>query len=75
MPIYEYECERCGRTTEALRRMDAADDPLACEHCGDSGTRRVHSVFATASRGGPESAPPMGPCGTCGDPGGSCGLD
>lgn len=33
MPIYEYECEECGRQTEALQRVD--DDPLSeCPHCG-----------------------------------------
>lgn len=33
MPIYEYQCEECGRTTEALQRIDEA--PLSeCPHCG-----------------------------------------
>lgn len=32
MPIYEYECEECGRRTEALQRVD--EDPLTeCPHC------------------------------------------
>lgn len=32
MPIYEYECEECGRRTEALQRV--AEDPLTeCPHC------------------------------------------
>ena len=33
MPLYEYQCESCGRRTEALQRM--SDPPLAaCPHCG-----------------------------------------
>lgn len=33
MPIYEYECQSCGRRTETLQRMD--DPPLTvCETCG-----------------------------------------
>lgn len=33
MPIYEYECRRCGRRIEAMQRI--ADPPLAvCEECG-----------------------------------------
>lgn len=33
MPIYEYQCQNCGRRTEQLQRLD--DPPLAaCPHCG-----------------------------------------
>lgn len=33
MPIYEYDCGKCGRRTEAIQRMDEA--PLrTCPHCG-----------------------------------------
>jgi putative FmdB family regulatory protein len=33
MPIYEYQCEQCGRRSEALQRFD--DAPLTvCEECG-----------------------------------------
>ena len=33
MPIYEYECQSCGKRTEVLQRMDEA--PLAaCPQCG-----------------------------------------
>ena len=33
MPIYEYLCESCGRTTEILQRMDEPPITL-CPHCG-----------------------------------------
>lgn len=33
MPIYEYQCQTCGKRTEVLQRMDEA--PLAaCPECG-----------------------------------------
>lgn len=33
MPLYEYECQKCGKRTEALQRFD--DPPLtACPACG-----------------------------------------
>jgi putative FmdB family regulatory protein len=33
MPLYDYACRACGRTTEILQRFD--DPPLAiCPHCG-----------------------------------------
>jgi putative FmdB family regulatory protein len=32
MPIYEYECTKCGKMTEAIQRF--SDPPLAsCSHC------------------------------------------
>lgn len=32
MPIYEYECSKCGKTTEAMQRF--SDPPLTqCEEC------------------------------------------
>ena len=32
MPIYEYECLKCGKTTEAMQKF--SDAPLAeCSHC------------------------------------------
>lgn len=74
MPLYEYICDACEKMTEALRRMDDADSPLVCEHCGHQETRRAQSVFSPASgQSGLPMAPPS-PCGRCGDPAGSCGL-
>ncbi len=32
MPIYEYECSKCGKTSEAMQRF--SDPPLTeCGHC------------------------------------------
>ncbi len=32
MPIYEYECLKCGKTSEAMQRF--SDPPLTeCSHC------------------------------------------
>lgn len=73
MPMYEYLCAGCDRTTEMLRRTSAADDPACCEHCGGA-TRRMQSVFATGRASAGDTQPPVGPCGTCGDPSGSCGM-
>lgn len=33
MPLYEYECSKCGKVIEALQKF--SDDPLTkCEECG-----------------------------------------
>lgn len=78
MPVYEYACEACGATTEVLRRMADADEPLTCEKCGSGKTRRAHSVFAAASGGRETSLPVGGPgpgtCGHCGGLPGSCAM-
>lgn len=47
MPIYDYRCRDCGRTTERLHRsFDEAEKP-ACDHCGGNQTARLISRFAT----------------------------
>jgi putative FmdB family regulatory protein len=45
MPLYDYECERCGPFT-ALRPMADYDAPLDCPDCGASAPR----VMLTAPR-------------------------
>ena len=34
MPLYDFECTRCGKLTERLVRASEADAQLACEGCG-----------------------------------------
>lgn len=42
MPIYEYECLKCGKTIEALQKF--SDAPLShCEHC-DGEVRKLLSM-------------------------------
>lgn len=40
MPIYEYECQGCGQTTEAMQKF--SDPPLTkCEKCGGALTKLI----------------------------------
>ena len=71
MPMYEYECEKCGKVTELLRSMKDADEAAKCVHCGSAKIKRMHSVFSASAGGGKESALPVG-CGRCNEPGRSC---
>ncbi len=75
MPIYEYECDKCDHVTEDLRQVAQADEPLACEACGNKKTQRRQSEFAAGtSQESGGGLPPMGGCGRCGDPNGPCGM-
>ena len=46
MPIYEYECAACGRTTSHVVLGSERLQRPECPACGSSQTRRVLSSFA-----------------------------
>ncbi len=52
MPIYEYECEKCGERFELRRGMADRDSDISCPKCGAEKPRRVFSGFATSSSSG-----------------------
>lgn len=47
MPIFEYECARCGRVSTQVILGSEKETRPACRHCGSTRTRRVMSSFAT----------------------------
>lgn len=47
MPIYEYECRRCGHQFEQLVLPKSA--PPACPACQSQGLERMLSMFAVNS--------------------------
>ena len=69
MPLYEYHCNDCQTTFEALRSMSKADTPIQCKNCQSGQTSRVLSLFAAHVKGGSSSAALSGGSGGCG---GSC---
>jgi len=52
MPIYEYECTKCGERFELRRSVADSDSEVKCPKCGAEEPRRVFSVFATGSSSG-----------------------
>jgi putative FmdB family regulatory protein len=51
MPIYEYQCDSCGKTFEAIQKF--SDDPLTgCRECGAEGVRKLLSAPAFRLKGG-----------------------
>jgi putative FmdB family regulatory protein len=47
MPIYEYECGRCGAVGSQIVIGSQRASIPACPQCGSRKTRRVMSTFAT----------------------------
>ncbi|WP_455218013.1 FmdB family zinc ribbon protein [Kaarinaea lacus] len=51
MPIYEYECQACGHTQEAIQKM--SDDPLVdCPSCNKPELKKLLSAPAFRLKGG-----------------------
>ena len=46
MPIYEYRCEKCRRTTSVLTTRVSEKVNAVCGHCGSRKMRRLMSRFA-----------------------------
>ncbi len=56
MPIYEYQCRKCRKTSNFLVRNPKKHKPPACPKCGHSKMERLLSRFAAPSRGAPGRA-------------------
>jgi putative FmdB family regulatory protein len=46
MPIYEYECDKCHRSTSVLTMRVGEKVKPVCRHCGATAMRRLMSRFA-----------------------------
>ncbi len=53
MPLYEYECGRCGVFT-AMKKISAFNQPAECDTCGEMGARIIsiphYALMGKASR-------------------------
>jgi len=75
MPLYEYNCQKCGKNFELLVNSQTE---IACEYCGSKDVSKLMSTFAAQSGSTPEMPPCAGGCcgfnkGRCGS--GMCGAD
>jgi len=63
MPIYEYQCKKCGHVSSFLEKA-SSKGAHACAKCGSKDTQKVFSTFAAKS-GGSSAAGGSCPTGTC----------
>lgn len=51
MPVYEYECDKCGSKFEVLRPISGDDREVKCPHCQAENPRWVISRVAGYASG------------------------
>jgi putative FmdB family regulatory protein len=54
MPIYEYECTKCGERFELRRSIADRDADVECPECHDEHPRRLCSMFGSVMASRPE---------------------
>jgi putative FmdB family regulatory protein len=69
MPIYEYECSKCGAKKEVLIR-NQRDVPKQCEKCGGKVTKAFSAFSVSAAGSSTPAHEPSAACSRC--PSGSC---
>ena len=72
MPLYEYECQKCGKLTEILQNHSESDKDVKCPECGSSEMRRKFSTFGVVMGSDKASSTGTGSAASC--PTGTCPL-
>jgi putative FmdB family regulatory protein len=49
MPIYEYNCEKCGAKFEIMRGITAIQEAVKCPKCGAVETKKLFSSVCCGS--------------------------
>jgi putative FmdB family regulatory protein len=47
MPVYEYQCEGCGKQFEATQSIHTRAEETVCPYCRSAKARRLMSTFAS----------------------------
>jgi putative FmdB family regulatory protein len=64
MPMYEYQCLKCGLDFEKL--VYRQEEKIYCKNCQSDQVERRLSVFSVAGDRTAQPFPDAGPCGSCG---------
>jgi putative FmdB family regulatory protein len=51
MPIYEYRCEDCGKTTDILFLKSSKKESIICKYCGSKKLKKLISKPAAVIMG------------------------
>lgn len=51
MPLYEFECQQCGKVFEVRTASGAGDGGRTCPECGSAKVERLWSPFSSPSGG------------------------
>ena len=64
MPIYEYQCKKCGKEFEVIQKMDEGGEDLKCPSCGAKKPEKIMSCCFSSLKGGETtSTSPSSSCG------------
>jgi len=64
MPIYEYQCKKCGKEFEVIQKMNEGGEALTCPSCGQKGPEKVMSCCFSSTKGSEFASP--APASSCG---------
>jgi putative FmdB family regulatory protein len=64
MPLFEYQCGRCGHVFEHFTFGEGAVEDRTCPKCEAPGARKVISPFASLSGGEGDKGCGSGGCGS-----------
>ena len=56
MPVYAFDCLKCGADFSLRRKFDEMEDPATCPECGSGETKRKISVFYATNTGSSTAA-------------------
>lgn len=64
MPVYEYRCKDCGKTSGFLEGVGKGETEIKCRHCGSAALEKAFSVVNVPKSG--KTAGPHGGLTCCG---------
>jgi putative FmdB family regulatory protein len=52
MPVYEFECEQCGKITVARLPISSKQQVVKCDYCSEVKAKRIISASTFVLKGG-----------------------
>ena len=64
MPIYEYQCRKCGKQFEVIQKVGEGGASLKCPSCGQKGPEKVMSCCFSSTKSSESSSTSSSSCGS-----------